>query len=187
MSEHSFDALVVGAGAGGLFTAARLAQQGYRPLVVERLGQVGGRASSEVIDGFTINNGAIIIEVGSVTEETFTELGIPWEIRRPKPPILYRIGGKDVDVTGGGWGFLLSKMTRQGAKLLDGLGAARTDEGLPDAQISTHASYYVDELATMVLAGKLDYAQVGVCGDAIPPARLEARPSAPTCLRHAAV
>lgn len=137
MSEHSFDALVVGAGAGGLFAAARLAQQGYRTLVVERLGQVGGRASSEVIDGFTINNGAIIIEVGSVTEQTFTELGIPWEIRRPKPPILYRIGGKDVDVTGGGWGFLLSKLTRQGAKLLDGLGAARTDDGLPDGEIST--------------------------------------------------
>ena len=40
----------------------------------------------------------------------------------------------------------------------------------PEAQISTHASYYVDELATMVLAGKLDYAQVGVCGDALPSA-----------------
>jgi DNA-binding transcriptional LysR family regulator len=40
----------------------------------------------------------------------------------------------------------------------------------PDAQISTHASYWVDELATMVAAGKLDYAQVGVCGDAMPSA-----------------
>jgi hypothetical protein len=40
----------------------------------------------------------------------------------------------------------------------------------PDAQISTHASYYVEELATMVRDGKLDYAQVGVCGDAIPSA-----------------
>jgi DNA-binding transcriptional LysR family regulator len=47
---------------------------------------------------------------------------------------------------------------------------ARLSEAQPDAQISTHASYYVDELATMVLAGKLDYAQVGVCGDAIPSA-----------------
>jgi DNA-binding transcriptional LysR family regulator len=46
----------------------------------------------------------------------------------------------------------------------------RLSEAQPDAQISTHASYYVDELATMVLAGKLDYAQVGVCGDAIPSA-----------------
>jgi DNA-binding transcriptional LysR family regulator len=46
----------------------------------------------------------------------------------------------------------------------------RLSAAQPDAQISTHASYYVEELATMVLAGKLDYAQVGVCGDAIPSA-----------------
>jgi hypothetical protein len=38
----------------------------------------------------------------------------------------------------------------------------------PDAQIFTHASYYVDELARMVIAGRLDYAQVGVCGDTLP-------------------
>jgi len=46
----------------------------------------------------------------------------------------------------------------------------RLSEDQPEAQISLHASYYVEELATMVLAGKLDYAQVGVCGDAIPSA-----------------
>ncbi|GGL03785.1 LysR family transcriptional regulator [Mangrovihabitans endophyticus] len=46
----------------------------------------------------------------------------------------------------------------------------RLSAAQPDAQITTHASYYVDELATMVLAGKLDYAQVGVCGDALPSA-----------------
>ena len=46
----------------------------------------------------------------------------------------------------------------------------RLSEAQPDAQISTHASYYVEELATMVRDGKLDYAQVGVCGDAIPSA-----------------
>jgi DNA-binding transcriptional LysR family regulator len=40
----------------------------------------------------------------------------------------------------------------------------------PDAQITTHASYWVEELATMAAAGKLDYAQVGVCGDAMPSA-----------------
>ena len=47
------------------------------------------------------------------------------------------MGGKDVDVTGGGWGFLLSKLTRQGAKLLSGLGAARSDSGLPEDELST--------------------------------------------------
>lgn len=137
VAGHRFDALVIGAGAGGLFAAARLSHRGYRTLVVERLDRVGGRASSEVIDGFTVNNGAIVIEVGGITEQTFAEVGASFDVRRPKPPILYRIGGRDVDVTGGGWGFLLSKLTRQGAKLLDGLGAARSDEGMPTGSLST--------------------------------------------------
>ncbi len=137
MSDNTFDALVVGAGAGGLFAAARLSHQGYRTLVVERLDRVGGRASTEDIDGFRVNNGAIVIEVGGITEETFADVAARFDVRRPDPPVLYRIGGKDVDVTGGGWGFLLSKLTRQGAKLLGGLGAARTDEGMPSGELST--------------------------------------------------
>jgi DNA-binding transcriptional LysR family regulator len=56
-----------------------------------------------------------------------------------------------------------------GGPVIGGL-VHRLSETQPDAQISTYASYYVDELANMVLAGKLDYAQVGVCGDAIPSA-----------------
>ncbi|HEX8631788.1 MAG TPA: LysR family transcriptional regulator [Catenuloplanes sp.] len=54
-----------------------------------------------------------------------------------------------------------------GGPIVGGL-VHRLAEEQPDAQISTFPSYYVDELATMVLAGKLDYAQVGVCGDAFP-------------------
>ena len=132
-----WDALVIGAGAGGLFTAARLAHLGYRTLVVERLGKVGGRASTDDIDGFKVNNGAIVIETGGITEQTCREVGAAFDIREPRPPLLYRIGGKDVDVTGGGWGFLLSKLTRQGAKLMSGLGAARSDSGLPEDALST--------------------------------------------------
>lgn len=137
MSTTEFDAVVIGAGAGGLFTAARLSHLGYRTLVVERLDKVGGRASTDDIDGFKVNNGAIVIEIGGITEQTCAEVGAPFDIREPKPPILYRIGGKDVDVTGGGWGFLLSKLSRQGAKLVKGIGAARNDSGLPEDEIST--------------------------------------------------
>ena len=136
-SEPDWDALVIGAGAGGLFTAARLAHRGYRVLVVERRGQVGGRASTDDIDGFKVNNGAIVIETGGITEQTCREVGAAFDVREPRPPLLYRIGGKDVDVTGGGWGFLLSKLTRQGARLLAGLGAARSDSGLPEDELST--------------------------------------------------
>jgi phytoene dehydrogenase-like protein len=135
--ETDFDAIVVGAGAGGLFSAARLAHLGYRTLVVESLDKVGGRASTDVVDGFRVNVGAIVIEVGGITEETCLEVGAKFDIREPSPPILYRIKGKDVDVTGGGWGFLLSKLTRQGAKLVTGLGAARNDSGLPEDELST--------------------------------------------------
>lgn len=138
MTGFDYDAVVIGAGAGGLFTAARLANQGYRTLVVERLDKVGGRASTTDIDGFKVNDGAIVIECGGITEETCAEVGAPWEIREPKPPILYRIKGKDVDVTGGGWGFLLKKLTQQGAKLVQGIGAARKDDGLPEGdELST--------------------------------------------------
>ncbi len=135
--KHQFDVVVIGAGAGGLFTAARLAHRGYRTLVVERLDKVGGRASTDDIDGFKVNNGAIVIEVGGITQQTCEEVGAPFEIREPSPPILYRIGGKDVDVTGGGWGFLLGKLTRQGAKLVKGIGAARSDSGLPEDETTT--------------------------------------------------
>jgi DNA-binding transcriptional LysR family regulator len=62
----------------------------------------------------------------------------------------YRIGSVGGPILGG---------------MVDRLSAAQ-----PDAQITTHSSYYVEELANLVLAGKLDYAQVGVCGDAMPSA-----------------
>lgn len=135
--DHTFDALVIGAGAGGLCAAARLSHLGYRTLVVERLDRVGGRASTYDIDGFKVNNGAIVLELGGVLEETFAEVGAPYDVWMPKPPMLYRVGKKDVDVTGGGWGLLLGKLTRQGAKLVQGLGAARTDEGLPEGEMTT--------------------------------------------------
>ena len=137
MSTQQYDAVVIGAGAGGLFTAARLAHQGYKTLVVESLDKVGGRASTTDIDGFKVNDGAIVIELGGITQQTCEEVGAKFEIREPSPPILYRIGGKDVDVTGGGWGMLMGKLTRSGAKLVTGLGAARNDSGLPEDELST--------------------------------------------------
>jgi phytoene desaturase len=137
MRTTQFDVIIIGAGAGGLFTAARLAHRGYRTLVVERLDKVGGRASTDDIDGFKVNNGAIVIEVGGITQQTCEEVGAEFDIREPNPPLLYRIGGKDVDVTGGGWGLLLGRLTRQGAKLVKGIGAARSDSGLPEDEIST--------------------------------------------------
>lgn len=121
-----------------MFAAARLSHLGYRTLVVERLDKLGGRASSTVVDGFIVNDGAIGIEVGGIVEETFREVGAEFSVREPSKPYLYRIGATDMDVSGGGWGLMLKGITRQGARLLAGFGAARSDDGaLPDAQLST--------------------------------------------------
>src|ERR1700732_1060906 len=102
MTATQFDVVVIGAGAGGLFTAARLAHRGYRTLVGAARAGVGGRAASDDVAGFKVNNGAIVIEIGGITQQTCEEVGAPFEIREPKPPLLYRVGGQDVDGTGGG-------------------------------------------------------------------------------------
>ncbi|GGM29453.1 MULTISPECIES: LysR family transcriptional regulator [Micromonospora] len=39
----------------------------------------------------------------------------------------------------------------------------------PQAQITTYASWSVDELAQLVAGGRLDFALAGVCGDSTPP------------------
>lgn len=134
----SFDALVIGSGVGGLCAAARLARAGDRVLLVESRDLIGGRASTSEVDGFRVNNGAIAIEYGGVMEETFRTVGAPWDIRVPKPATLFRIAGRNVDLTRGGWGLLVNGVTKQGAKLLDSLGRARKGD-LPEEQMSTKA------------------------------------------------
>ena len=130
-----YDVLVIGAGIGGLCAAARLAAAGRRVLLAERSERVGGRASTEEIDGFRINIGAVAIEHGGMMEETFEELGAPYDIRLPEPANVFRVKGKSVDPGKGGWAFLLDKMTKKGAKLLGQLGGARKGE-LPEEEIT---------------------------------------------------
>jgi len=130
------DVLVLGAGMGGLCAAARLAHGGHSTLLVEALERVGGRASTEEIEGFRVNTGAIAIELGGVLEETFAAVGAPLDIRLPEPATTFRIGAKRIDPSRGGWKLLLGGLGGQAAKLLERLAAARAGE-LPERQLST--------------------------------------------------
>lgn len=56
-TSHSYDVVVIGAGAGGMSAAAHLVAAGRKVLLVEAQDRLGGRASSEEIDGFIINRG----------------------------------------------------------------------------------------------------------------------------------
>jgi DNA-binding transcriptional LysR family regulator len=60
----------------------------------------------------------------------------------------YRIGATNGPVVGG----LIHRLTAE----------------YPNATVSTYASWSAEELAEMVIAGRLDFALIGVCGDATP-------------------
>jgi phytoene desaturase len=80
-----FDALVVGAGAGGVSAAARLTQAGYRTLLVESRERLGGRASTRDVDGFLLNTGALAIETDGAVAQLYKELGLKLNLWIPTP------------------------------------------------------------------------------------------------------
>ena len=130
------DAVVIGAGAGGLCAAARLAHAGLHTIVVDSRNRLGGRASTEEIDGFTVNVGAIAIELGGVFEETFNTVGASLNIRSPEPASSFFIDGKLIDVGRGGWSLLLGQLTKHASRILEKFADARAGN-LPDGRQST--------------------------------------------------
>ena len=70
-----YDAVVIGAGLGGLSCAAILAQQGFKTLVCENTGQVGGCCSSYDHEGYRFDIGASVVELAWVIDELFERIG----------------------------------------------------------------------------------------------------------------
>lgn len=136
---HRYDAVVIGAGAGGMSAAAHLVAAGQKVLLVEAQDRLGGRASSEEIDGFIVNRGAIAIERGSGFEQTFDLLGVPLDIREPRPATVFRIDGKIIDPSkGGGWNLILGGLTKAAAKIGASFGDVRKgNTELPEEALST--------------------------------------------------
>lgn len=135
-ADPHYDCIIIGAGAGGLSAAARLVAAGRKILLLEALERVGGRAGSEQIDGFTVNVGAIAIELGGTFEETFQILGVPLDLREPSPATVFRIKGKTINVSKGGWGLLLGGFTKKAASIGARFADARNGD-LPEASLST--------------------------------------------------
>ena len=68
-------AVVIGSGFGGLAAAVRLGARGWRVTVLERLGQLGGRACTHLQDGFTFDAGPTIVTAPFLFEELWTLCG----------------------------------------------------------------------------------------------------------------
>ena len=95
LESKSFDVAVLGAGMGGICTAARLAHAGYKTLLVERLAFLGGRSSALDYQGFTKTTGAIIVSGNSVIEDTFRDVGAEFGVR--SVGARWRVNGQDHD------------------------------------------------------------------------------------------
>ncbi len=79
-SSSSFDAIVIGAGLGGLLSAAQLLQRGKRVLVLERLPHSGGRFTAKTFQGAQISTGAVhMVPFGSsgVLSQMLQALHVP--------------------------------------------------------------------------------------------------------------
>src|SRR5579863_5762048 len=58
-SSSNYDAIVIGAGLGGLLSAAQLVQRGKRVVVLERLPHCGGRFTAKTFQGVQVSTGAV--------------------------------------------------------------------------------------------------------------------------------
>lgn len=67
--------VVIGAGLGGLASAARLAAQGHRVTVLERSDAIGGKLGTFRRDGFTFDTGPSLLTMPQVLEDLFADTG----------------------------------------------------------------------------------------------------------------
>jgi phytoene dehydrogenase-like protein len=66
MYEQHYDAIIIGAGLGGLLSAAQLLQRGKRVIILERLPHCGGRFTAKTFQGTQVSTGAVhMIPFGS--------------------------------------------------------------------------------------------------------------------------
>ncbi|KDE03951.1 hypothetical protein MVLG_05585 [Microbotryum lychnidis-dioicae p1A1 Lamole] len=79
-SAHQRTALVIGAGVGGVATAARLASAGYAVTCLEQNSFTGGRCSLMYTDdGHRFDQGPSLLLLPKMFEETFVDLGTTME------------------------------------------------------------------------------------------------------------
>lgn len=83
MQTHTYDAIVIGAGLGGLLSAAQLLQRGKRVVILERLPHCGGRFTAKTFQGAQVSTGAVhMLPFGSsgVLSHMLQRLRIPHRI-----------------------------------------------------------------------------------------------------------
>jgi phytoene dehydrogenase-like protein len=106
MKIDKTDAVVVGAGMGGMCAAARLAAAGLSTVVVEKSPYLGGRCSHRERDGCRVTTGAIMIPMGkgSAIRGSFDAVGAHMDMVETTGAMRYRLSHGDYDLPTAGGG-----------------------------------------------------------------------------------
>lgn len=91
------DALIVGTGLGGLTTALRLAQRGYRVEMVEKYTQAGGRLNQIKKDGFTFDMGPTFFSMTYEFNEFIKDIDIEMPFTFRELDVLYTVNFRGSD------------------------------------------------------------------------------------------
>ena len=67
--------IVIGAGMGGMATAARLQRMGHAVTVIEASATYGGKCRSETLEGFTFDTGPTLLTIPAVYRDLFQRTG----------------------------------------------------------------------------------------------------------------
>ncbi len=105
---NTFDAVVIGAGMGGMCAAARLTATGKKVLLIEKSGHFGGRCSHRTKGDYTVTTGAIMIPMAkrSAITEAFDLVGAPMNMIELTGRMRYRLPHGDYDLPESGRGLL---------------------------------------------------------------------------------
>lgn len=74
---------VIGGGLGGLAVASLMARQGVEVVLHERASELGGRARSQITEGFVFDQGPHALYLGGPGEAVLRSLGVPLEGKIP--------------------------------------------------------------------------------------------------------
>lgn len=99
--EGDYDAIVIGAGLGGLAFAGYMAKQGFKVLVLESHDVPGGYATTFTRDGgrFTFDVSLHQIALGGSGKAILTDLGVLKKVRFYGSGELFRLLGAGLDIT----------------------------------------------------------------------------------------
>ena len=75
MNNTDYDAIVIGAGCGGISCASILAKRGLKTLILEQSNTIGGCCSTFEAEGFHFDTGASIVEFVPAIDAIFERLG----------------------------------------------------------------------------------------------------------------